>query len=90
MILGVRKKLEAKVKKKGCGLVKDWARSFSNHMYWCAASSQGDGEIVSQKWLSILNHVANIHQGHGDKFQQCEHEDLDDRLWIRKGNNIEL
>ncbi|KAL3890946.1 hypothetical protein ACJMK2_003215, partial [Sinanodonta woodiana] len=56
-------------------------------MYWCAASSCGDGEGVQQKWFSILNHVANIHRGHGDKFLQCEHEQLDNREWIKYGSN---
>lgn len=82
---GIYKKLEAAGKKKGCEKVKAWARSVSNHLYWCVASSEGDGELVKQKWLSILNHVANIHEGHGDKFPQCEHEPLEDRLWMIKG-----
>ncbi|KAL3877441.1 hypothetical protein ACJMK2_035147 [Sinanodonta woodiana] len=83
---GVYKKLEAAGKRKGCDVVGRWARSISNHMYWCAASSCGDGEVVQQKWFSILNHVANIHRGHGDKFLQCEHEELDNREWIKYGS----
>ncbi|KAL3885640.1 hypothetical protein ACJMK2_025690 [Sinanodonta woodiana] len=83
---GVYKKLEAAGKRKGCDVVGRWARSISNHMYWCAASSCGDGEGVQQKWSSILNHVANIHRGHGDKFLQCEHEQLDNREWIKYGS----
>ncbi|KAL3882435.1 hypothetical protein ACJMK2_028774, partial [Sinanodonta woodiana] len=82
----VYKKLEAAGKRKGCDVVGRWARSISNHMYWCAASSCGDGEVVQQKWFSILNHVANIHRGHGDKFLQCEHEELDNREWIKYGS----
>ena len=62
-ITGVHKKLEAVGKKKGCEKVKLWSRSISNHMYWCAASSNGNGELVKAKWLSILNHVSNIHEG---------------------------
>lgn len=85
-MLGVYKKLEAAGRKKGCKKVKDWARSISNHMYWCASSSGGDGELVQQKWLSILNHVTNVHEGHGDKFPECEHGDLEDRDWMKKGN----
>ncbi|KAJ8305051.1 hypothetical protein KUTeg_017394 [Tegillarca granosa] len=61
-------KLEKKGKIKGCGDVALWARSVSNHMYWCAASSNGNGEVVLEKWLSILNHVVDIHEGHGNKF----------------------
>jgi hypothetical protein len=53
-ILGVYKKLEknGNKKRKGFAIVGRWARSTSNHIYWCAASSNGDGE----KYASILNH----------------------------------
>ena len=27
-------------------------------------SSDGNGDLISQKWLSVLNHVINIHEGH--------------------------
>lgn len=84
-ISGVYKKLEAAGRKKGCEKVLAWARSVSNHLYWCAASSNGDGELVQQKWLSILNHVCNIHEGHGDRFPECEHGNLEDRVWMKKG-----
>lgn len=46
---GVYKKLENAGKKKGCEKVKEWAHSVSNHLYWCAASSNGDGELVKEK-----------------------------------------
>lgn len=63
---GVYKKLETVGKKKKCELVGDWARSVSNHLYWCASSSDGDGELVSEKWLSVLNHITDVHEGHGN------------------------
>ncbi|XP_052212037.1 uncharacterized protein LOC127831089 [Dreissena polymorpha] len=84
---GIYKKLEAAGKKKGCEKVKAWSRSVSNHLYWCVAISNGDGEWVEQTWLPMLNHVANIHEGHEDKFPRCEHGDLEDRLWIVKGRH---
>lgn len=65
---GIFKKLEAVVKKKNCEIRGDWSRSISNHTYWCAMSSEWGGELVSQKWCSILNHVCNVHEGHGNKF----------------------
>lgn len=86
MILsGVFKKLEALGKAKKSEVVGQWARSISNHIYWCAMSSDGNGELVYEKWTSILNHVCNIHEGHGQQFQICEHGDLEDRAWIKKG-----
>ncbi|XP_061183986.1 uncharacterized protein LOC133192121 isoform X2 [Saccostrea echinata] len=86
MAKGVFKKLEAIGKKKKYKQVGDWARSVSNHLYWCAASSEGDGELVSEKWLSILNHITDVHEGHGKRFPKCLHGDLEDRDWIKKGS----
>ncbi|KAJ8310408.1 hypothetical protein KUTeg_012273 [Tegillarca granosa] len=53
----------------GCWhIAKEWARSVSNHIYWCAASSNGDGDLVRDQLVSILNHVTNMHEGHGGKY----------------------
>nr|XP_034319417.1 uncharacterized protein LOC105325318 [Crassostrea gigas]XP_034319418.1 uncharacterized protein LOC105325318 [Crassostrea gigas] len=82
---GIYKKLET-VGKKKCELVGDWARSVSNHLYWCASSSDGDGELVSEKWLSVLNHITNVHEGHGQRFPKCLHGELEDRDWIKEGS----
>ncbi|XP_021351637.1 uncharacterized protein LOC110449233 [Mizuhopecten yessoensis] len=81
---GVYKKLEALGKSKKYAVAGEWARSISNHVYWCAASSGGNEELVRQKWTSILNHVANIHEGHGDLFHSCEHGSIS-RKWIKPG-----
>lgn len=85
--LGVYEKLEkiGNRKSKGFAIVGRWARSISNHIYWCAASSNGDGEMVQQKYASILNHISNIHEGHGEKFPQCAHDVSEDREWIKQG-----
>lgn len=71
-------------KKTGHAVVLEWAHSISNHLYWCAASSNGDAELVKEKWLSILNHICNVHHGHGEKYTECQHGDLD-RKWLEKG-----
>ncbi|XP_021351033.1 uncharacterized protein LOC110448878 [Mizuhopecten yessoensis] len=79
---GVYKKLETLGKSKKYAQAGLWARSVSNHVYWCAASSEGNGELVRQKWTSILNHITVIHEGHGDLFQSCQHGDIS-RNWIK-------
>ena len=86
MFEGIQKKLEKLSKKRGCEAIGVWCRSISNHLYWAAASSKGDEEECKQKWLSITNHVANVHTGHGDRFEACVHGDLENRQWIKKGN----
>lgn len=80
---GIYKKLEAAGKRRSCENLSDWARSISNHLYWCAASSEGDGDLVHDKWISILNHVTNIHEGHEGKYQSCQHGQLENRKWIK-------
>ena len=84
-LTGVYKKLQAASKKKGCVSIAEWAHAVSNHLYWCAASSAGNGDQVVAKWTSILNHLVNVHTGHGEVFPECEHEELTDREWIKKG-----
>jgi len=38
------KTIEALAKKKGCSILGNWKQSISNHLYWCVASSGGDGK----------------------------------------------
>ena len=46
-------------------------------MYWCVASTPNDnGEVVKAKWLSLENHVHNIHSGHSKLFPKCAHAGL--------------
>lgn len=72
--------------RKDCGVLASWAQSISNHLYWCAASSGGDGQLVWDKWCSIVNHTVNIHTGHGPSYPACTHEELVPRQWLEKGN----
>ena len=80
-VSAVKKKVESASKKKGCEILSDWSQSISNHLYFCASVSNGDDEQLTQMWKSILNHVANIHEGHGDKFPRCFYSELDSRAW---------
>ena len=59
-------------------------------MYWSAASTpNGPPELVVAKWLSVINHVVNIHTGHGHIFTDCTHGELGTRdvqkSWIQPG-----
>ena len=85
VVTGVSKKLHATGKKKGCQKIALWARSISNHLYWCAASSHDDPQLIVLKWKSILNHIANAHEGHDKKFPHCERGDIDERAWMVPG-----
>lgn len=66
-------------KYKDCELINDWVKSITNHMYWCAASSQ-DGEEMVTRWKSLIDHLCDQHEG-------CYHDDLGDRRkkWFTPG-----
>ena len=73
----LRKKLEAAAKLKDCDLIGHWQRSIINHLYWCVASTpNGNSELIKAKWLSLDNHVHNVHKGHNDTFPDCAHGQL--------------
>jgi len=82
----IKKKIDAKANRKDCSALRDWSHSVSNHLYWCAASSAGCGDLVVEKWQSILRHVVDVHFDHGNLFPQCEHGPLEPRLWLQSGS----
>ena len=88
-VSGNFKKLEAAGKSKVNVNLTVWSKSIGNHMYWCSVTSPEEAEdrqeVVKQKWLSILNHVSDIHEGPGDKFPKCDRGELAPRTWIKKG-----
>ena len=68
--LGFRKKVSALAEQKDCQLVGEWECSLVNHMYWCVVSTtDGDGDIMKAKWLSVDDHIHNVHSGHSQLFQ---------------------
>lgn len=68
--------MKAVAKQKDCELAGEWKRSIVNHIYWSASSTKdGDGEMMVEKYKSVLNHIRNIHDGHGEKYPKCAHED---------------
>ncbi|XP_065146034.1 uncharacterized protein [Paramisgurnus dabryanus] len=69
---GLSKKLEVIAKDKDCQVVKKWQRSIRNHVYWTAASSKTAEERVA-KWLSMVNHIQDVHVHDTPAFPRCEH-----------------
>ena len=75
--IGLRKKLEAAAKVKDCVIIGHWQRSIINHLYWCVAStSTGEGELIKANWLSLENHVHNMHTHKNEVFKKCAHGSL--------------
>ena len=84
-----KKKLIKAGKKKGYKRIIYWVKGIRRHLYWCATSTkQGFEQLILAKWKSFMRHVANRHTNHPDKlFQNCAHEEIQRRKWIKIGNN---
>lgn len=54
-------------------------KSVINHLYWCVAStstSSDHGDLIKAKWLSLENHIHNVHTHKNKDFQKCAHGKL--------------
>ena len=78
----LRKKLEALGKERECKVVQEWIKSIVNHLYWSAASSSTGEEAVA-KWVSVANHIQNVHEHENWLFPICLHGDVSDRNWLQ-------
>ena len=87
-----RKKVEALAKTKECEIVGKWIKSIVNHIYWCAASTpDGDSNMVKCKWISLDNHLHNVHEGNSSSFPTCLHGPLPKprrKLWLSPRNQM--
>ena len=87
----VSKKLREKAKTKKCSVLIPWLKSISNHLWWSAATCNGDPDILKEKWTSIVHHIVNEHQWTGSthfshmlKFSPAdEHK----KKWLRRGSH---
>ncbi|CAB3996155.1 Hypothetical predicted protein [Paramuricea clavata] len=83
--IGEKKRLLKIAKTKKFQAIKPWIVSIINHIYWVTSSSKHEDE-KEEKWLSLLNHIVNVHV-HKDfeLFRVCTHEVLD-REWLKPGS----
>ncbi|XP_064630791.1 uncharacterized protein LOC135489383 [Lineus longissimus] len=75
MMLGHLKKNLLKLsKEKECELAAQWCKAIINHLYYVASNTpEGQADLIIAKWLSLDNHVNNVHRGHGELFPKCGH-----------------
>ncbi|XP_049522109.1 uncharacterized protein LOC119450703 isoform X2 [Dermacentor silvarum] len=82
---GINKKLSIASKHRNCGSILLWSRSIINHLYFVAAASHGDGDLIVSMWRSVLNHICNQHNGHEGPFTDCVHGPLRNKKWMTRG-----
>ena len=86
----VVKKLNEKAKLKSCQDLSRWIQAVSNHLWWSAATCNGDVRLLREKWVSVLHHVRNKHSWNdAELFLKCAHPCLTCREVKKAGLNQE-
>ena len=81
--------MESLAKLKECKVVGEWEKSMINHLYWCVVSTRcGNGDVMKAKWLSLDNHLHDVHSGHSEDYPECSHGTLTEndrrKKWFRR------
>lgn len=84
----VTNKLLSKAKKKDAEELMPWIPALKNHLWWSAATCNGNETELIEKWQSASHHVTNQHDwGFGQIVTRCEHgelsiDDTEEVKWI--------
>ena len=71
------KRIRKAAKNKDCGLLAEWLPSISRHFWWAVATSEGNHELLREKWTYVLYHIVNRHSWARAKFfKRCAHKPL--------------
>lgn len=87
------KKLHKKAQLKKNEDLNNFIQSISNHLWWSAATCNGDVVLLREKWKSILHHVQNKHSWRDATiFKRCAHPRLSQRevrqkCWLKPGSS---
>ncbi|KAM7302674.1 hypothetical protein ISCGN_018182 [Ixodes scapularis] len=76
---GVKKKIIAVARTKQHGVLLLWLKTIIRHIYWCARTSNGDGQLVLAKWTSLMRHIINIHEHPNPLHPVCAHGSTPER-----------
>lgn len=85
---GVRKQLVSSQKPE----VLPWVRAITTHLWYCAATAEGDVVRLKESWLSLPHHIANEHEWvAGETVNHCDHppyteEEEATRPWLGRSS----
>lgn len=65
---GISKKLTPASKKKGLSVLGQWVPAIINHLYWSLTTSDGNGEELVERFLSVIHHCTNRHKFIGNMY----------------------
>ena len=78
----IKKKLKALPKPSDQQEVSVWCQAIINHLYYFATTSDGNAELLLEKWHSVLYHITGVHSWCSDSdfklHKSCDHDLLDE------------
>ncbi|KAG0430223.1 hypothetical protein HPB47_022891 [Ixodes persulcatus] len=81
----IKKKIVALAKSPRQKSLEKWLETITRHLYWCARTSNGQGDLILAKWTSITRHISDVHHHVNSLHPAFLHGILTDRLWIEEG-----
>ena len=88
----IKQDLRTATKPKKHEPLKPWVKSIINHFWWSCGTCEGNVDILKEKWVSILNHVIDIHAWDDcTLFHECSHAPMSNEMretkkWLVKGS----
>lgn len=77
----IRKKIKALAQKPKLRKLGPWVKSLVNHLWWSAATCDGNAELLLEKWTSVVHHVSNQHVFPENRlYTECQHGELEETL----------
>ena len=73
-----------------------WIQSMSNHLWWHAATCDGNVVLLREKWESVVHHIVNKHKWTCNTlFHQCGHRRIPSSeakniCWLKPGSPAHL
>ena len=84
------KKTDRKIKEER--LWQPWIKSISNHLWWCAETNDGTKQLLREKKISMVHHIADIHFWDSTEiYHECPHppiprDEARKKRWLRPGS----
>lgn len=86
---GIKKKLLALCRTAKHQVLQLWIESIVRHAYWCPKTSGGDGELCLAKWVSLMNHIVDVHEHQDPIYPVCYHGPISPpREWLSEGKYL--
>ncbi|KAE8611309.1 hypothetical protein XENTR_v10012404 [Xenopus tropicalis] len=85
----LRTKLVKASRRRNCAELCSWIDPTVNHFWWSLKTSNGNVELLLEKWASLVNHVINVHEWPGTTilYHNCAHSQREmpcERKWLHR------